>query len=170
MPLKKSLFFSLILPYLIINNLYGFSIEESNLVEERDLSQYVKEYSAYANSIEWELFAKTQELDECYVDEEGFDNCLVKPIYSDEITKLDNMSVTITGFMFPLEASDKLNNFLIGPFPLDCPFHYHIGPAKVIEVRSKKAISFSYDPITITGILKLDYNIETGVFYYLDSE
>ena len=71
------------------------------------------------------------------------------------------------GFMFPLEQSEKQKRFLIGPYPLSCPFHYHVGPSQVIEISSEKAIDFSFDPITIKGKLEVKYNEETGTFYYL---
>lgn len=73
------------------------------------------------------------------------------------------------GFMFPLEQSEKQQNFLIGPYPLSCPFHYHIGPSQVVEVIAKKPMKFSYDPVTVTGVLKLRFNEETNMFYYLEN-
>ena len=83
------------------------------------------------------------------------------------IKKYNGKTVTVMGFMFPLEQSEKQKKFLIGPYPLSCPFHYHVGPSQVIEISSDKAIDFSFDPITIKGRLEVKYNKETGTFYYL---
>ena len=68
----------------------------------------------------------------------------------------------------PLEQSEKQKKFLLGPYPLGCPFHYHIGASQVIEINSTEPIDFSFEPITITGKLKVEYNKETGTFYYLE--
>ena len=79
-----------------------------------------------------------------------------------------SFEVTVMGFMFPLEQSEKQKKFLLGPYPLGCPFHYHIGASQVIEINSTEPIDFSFEPITITGKLKVEYNKETGTFYYLE--
>ena len=79
-----------------------------------------------------------------------------------------SFEVTVMGFMFPLEQSEKQKKFLLGPYPLGCPFHYHVGASQVIEINSTEPIDFSFEPITITGKLKVEYNKETGTFYYLE--
>ena len=119
------------------------------------------------DALSWQLFGKTKEIEDCTIDKEGFDYCLIKPAYDDNVKKYNGKIVTIMGFMFPLEQSEKQKKFLIGPYPLSCPFHYHVGPSQVIEISSEKAIDFSFDPITIKGKLEVKYNEETGTFYYL---
>ena len=119
------------------------------------------------DAIPWQLFKKTKEIEDCTIDKDGFDYCLIKPVYDDNVKKYNGKTVTIMGFMFPLEQSEKQKKFLIGPYPLSCPFHYHVGPSQVIEISSDKAIDFSFDPITIKGRLEVKYNKETGTFYYL---
>lgn len=120
-------------------------------------------------AISWDLFAQTTETEECSVDSEGFDYCIIKPGYSSDLKSEDGKEVKLMGFMFPLEHSEKQSHFLLGPYPLSCPFHYHVGPSLVIEVSAKKPIEFSYDPVTLKGTLKLKFNEENGVFYYLES-
>ena len=119
------------------------------------------------DALSWQLFGKTKEIEDCTIDKEGFDYCLIKPAYDDNVKKYNGKIVTIMGFMFPLEQSEKQKKFLIGPYPLSCPFHYHVGPSQVIEISSERAIDFSFDPITIKGKLEVKYNEETGTFYYL---
>jgi hypothetical protein len=121
------------------------------------------------DALPWEVFTKTAEIEECTQDDEGYDDCIIKPDYSDAIKALDGKEVTLMGFMFPLEPSETQKVFLIGPYPLSCPFHYHIGPSQVVEVLAEEGFTFSYDPITVKGILKLRFNEETGVFYYLEN-
>lgn len=121
------------------------------------------------DAIAWDVFAKTTETEVCIADEEGFDYCLIKPGYSEDINQYNGKEVTLMGFMFPLEQSEKQKNFLIGPYPLSCPFHYHIGPSQVVEVIADEPIKFSYDPVTVKGILKIRFNEETNMFYYLEN-
>lgn len=119
-------------------------------------------------AIAWEIFAKTQEREECIVETDGFENCLLFPTYPTEIQTLKDKNVIIMGYMFPLEASEKQQNFLIGPYPVSCPFHYHTSINQIIEVKMQSPLEFSYEPVILEGILSLDFNAELGVFYYLN--
>lgn len=132
-----------------------------------EIYQNMQPLKVSGDAIKWEVFFATKEKDECTIDEEGFDYCITKPIYSPQIKSLHNTEVTLTGFMFPLESTTKQKNFLLGPFPPGCPFHYHVSPSQMVEVNLKDPIAFSFDPITVKGVLSLDFNEETGVFYYL---
>jgi hypothetical protein len=129
----------------------------------------LKPLEVSGKAIKWQLFATTTEKTICVIDEEGFDDCLITPVYSPEIKELDQKPITLTGFMFPLDPSEQQKNFLLGPYPSSCPFSYHVSPSQIIEVNSQTAIKFSYDPITIKGKLLVKYNEETGVFYYLEA-
>ena len=150
----------------------AFSFEKFNL-NDIDPSENIIVEELYeplkvtGDAIPWQLFGKTKEIEDCTIDKDGFDYCLIKPDYDNNIKKFNGKTVTIMGFMFPLEQSEKQKKFLIGPYPLSCPFHYHVGPSQVIEISSEKAIDFSFDPITIKGRLEVKYNKETGTFYYL---
>jgi len=121
------------------------------------------------DAISWDIFASTKENEECSVDEDGFDYCIIKPGYSEDIKEYDGIEVVLIGFMFPLEQSSTQSNFLIGPYPLSCPFHYHVGPSQVVEVVTDRPIDFSYDPVKIKGTLKLYFNEDTNMFYYLEN-
>ena len=90
-------------------------------------------------------------------------------VIDEYIKKYNGETVTIMGYMFPLEESEKQRKFLIGPYPLSCPFHYHVGPSQVIEIKSDNPVDFSFDPITIKGKLKIKFNEETGSFFYLET-
>lgn len=146
----------------------AFSEQEMSDEQKDALMGDWKPLEVTGDAIPWDVFAKTTETEECTTDKEGFDYCIVKPGYSADIKKEDGKQVTLMGFMFPLEQSEEQKNFLIGPFPLSCPFHYHVGPAQIVEVLAKKPVEFSYEPVTLKGKLSLRFNEETGVFYYLE--
>ena len=170
--LHKRLLIAIFFTILVISN-NCFAFNQIDLNEEftegfiEDFSADIQPLQVTGDAIKWEIFAQTKEDMKCTIDEEGFDNCLIKPIYAEKIKKLNNQQVTLTGFMFPLDATEKQKNFLIGPYPASCPFNYHVGPAQIVEVILNKPIDFSYDPVTVKGTLSLQYNQETGIFYYL---
>ncbi|MDB2415055.1 DUF3299 domain-containing protein [Rickettsiales bacterium] len=118
-------------------------------------------------AIAWSVFAKTKEIENCTVDKEGYDYCEITPDYSKDILALNGKEVTLMGFMFPLSDSDDQTNFLIGPYPLSCPFEYHSPPSQVVEVVTETPVKFSFDPVTVKGVLEVQHNKETGVFYFL---
>lgn len=170
MQLSKLLVLAFLMMQFSTTKLLAFSAEEFNMdYEEEDISSDIKPLKVTGDAIKWEIFAKTIEKSECTIDEDGFDNCLVRPIYSPQIKALHNKEVTLTGFMFPLDSSAKQQNFLIGPYPTSCPFHYHVKTSQIVEVNLKKPIDFSFDPVTVKGVLSLKYNEETGIFYYLSN-
>jgi hypothetical protein len=135
--------------------------------EEQDYSEVFEPIKVDSDAISWEVFSKVKEIDECETDEEGFEYCIVKPEYSKEIKDLDGQEVTLMGYMFPLDDDTNQKLFLFGPYPLSCPFHYHVNPAMIVEVTSEDGIEFTYDPIKIKGTFEVEYNQETGIFYYL---
>lgn len=71
--------------------------------------------------------------------------------------------------MFPLDETENQKLFLFGPFPLSCPFHYHVTPSLVLEVHADKhSVKFSYDPVVMTGTLELvPDDPEYSTFYRL---
>ena len=52
------------------------------------------------------------------------------------------------------------NLFLLGPFPLSCPYHPHTSSNLLIEVHADVPVLFSYEAVNITGKLELVPNDE----------
>jgi hypothetical protein len=145
---------------------FAFSVEDNQTIAPPGY----KPLEVKGNAIPWKVFATTKEIKKCTKAEDGFDDCFFTPGYSDEMKKLDGKEVTLMGFMFPLSEADKQTNFLIGPYPLSCPFEYHSPPSQIVEVITKTPVKFSFDPVTVKGVLEVRYNKETGVFYYLNGK
>lgn len=156
-----SLFFSV--------HAYAFSIEEDNPFAAPPGYEPLK---VEAGALSWEVFDTTKNIMTCKEDEEiGYEICEVTPEYSEEIKTYDSKEITIMGFMWPLtDSMDGQTNFLLGAYPLSCPFEYHAPPSQIVEVFSKTPVHFSFDPVTVTGKFEVRYNKETGVFYYLYGE
>lgn len=119
------------------------------------------------DALPWDIFLETKEKQKKVTFPDGGYSFEVTPLFTDKMKALNGKDVTLTGFMFPLEQSEKQGNFLLGPFPPSCPFHYHIPPSLVVEVRAKKPIAFSWDEITLKGTLELPEKDLSGSFYML---
>lgn len=146
---------------------HTFAFSEEQLLVVPSVQEW-KPLEVSGDAIAWSLFAKTKEIEECEEDRDGWTNCTIKPDYSETVKALDGKKVTLMGFMFPLDETPQQKNFLIGPYPLSCPFHYHVGPSQMVEVIADQPIEFAYEPITLEGILRVKYNPETEVFFYLE--
>lgn len=163
--LRNICILALVLP-LFVSKAFAFQFQDIPIIEP---SGY-EPIEVSGDATPWQVFGSTKEVEECTVDKEGYDFCIISPEYSEEINELNGKEVTLMGFMFPLDESEELNNFLIGPYPLSCPFEYHSPPSQIVEVITKTPVKFSFDPITVKGVLDVKYNQETGVFYYLNGD
>lgn len=118
--------------------------------------------------IEWKIFGETKQTPYKFKSKDGFDGEGFKPEFSPALKKLDGKEIIIQGYMFPLGQDEKQSEFLLGPFPVSCPFHYHVTANMIIEVHAQKPITFSYDPVNIKGTLELvPQDDEYNVFYRL---
>jgi hypothetical protein len=117
----------------------------------------------------WKLFAETKEIKKRVPNQYNDFDEFILPGYTEQIKKLNGKTIKISGFMFPLQNSEKQTSYLIGPFPASCPYHYHVIPSLVIEVKNSEPVKFTYDAISLEGKLVLPKSDENGVFYYLEN-
>lgn len=87
--------------------------------------------------------------------------------FAEDIKNLNGHDITITGYIFPLEASGEQRHFLLSAYPPSCPYCLPGGPTELIEVTDSEAIKFTYDPITIHGKFELLTGdaLKEGMFY-----
>jgi hypothetical protein len=136
----------------------------------RTLKDLVKNYvDLPKGALDWRVLGNTGEKVIAGKDKDGYDFEYYQPQFKDDVKALDGKEVTLKGFMFPLGAAEKQKEFLFGPFPVGCPFHYHVAPALVVEVHAdKNPVAFSYDPVIVTGRLELvEKDSENSTFYRL---
>ena len=136
----------------------------------RTLADFIKDYvDAPPGATNWKVFSQTKEINVEGKTKDGYDFQYFKPKFAPEVKKLDGQVVTVKGFMFPLGETEGQKLFLFGPFPVSCPYHYHVSPSLVIEVHAdKKPIKFSYDAVTLKGKLQLvSTDPENSTFYKL---
>ena len=119
--------------------------------------------------LSWSVFGETEMIEYSFEDDEGMQWVGVKPKFKNEIQKLDGKQVLIQGYMFPLEQSEKQSLFLLGPFPVSCPYHPHTSSNLIIEVHAKSPILYSYEAVNIKGKLELVQNDEKyNIFFRLN--
>lgn len=149
---------------------FALTFEQGADAPTRTLEDNIKDYvDVPPGAVDWAVFGKTKEIPVHGKTPEGYDNLYARPDFPPELKVLAGQVITIKGFMFPLDAADDQKTFLFGPFPVNCPFQYHVGPALVIEVHAEDhPVKFSYDPLVLRGTLELvPDDPEYGTFYSL---
>ena len=146
--------------------------EAAAAVEEATSAALLASIKDYVDTpedgIDWQLFGQTKQKSYAYADEAGRKWIGVRPEFPKNLQRLDGRQVLIKGFMFPLGQEEKQPRFLMGPFPVSCPFHYDVTPSLIIEVHAKKPVAFSYNAVSIRGQLELvPQDDEYNVFYRL---
>ena len=92
------------------------------------------------------------------------------PIFSNEIQQLEGKSVTIKGYIIPVEGYKSHKEFVFSAYPYNmCFFCGGAGPETVMEVKSKNAVAFTADPITIKGTLHLNSTDINKLMYSLSN-
>ena len=89
------------------------------------------------------------------------------PQFSSSVAALDKKEVKVQGFMMPLEMGDKQTHFILSAMPQSCAFCMPGGPEQLVEVRTKKPVKYTFDPVVLTGKLAVLKDDPTGVFYRL---
>ena len=80
-----------------------------------------------------------------------------KPVFSDQVKKLEGKKVTIRGYIIPVEGYKSHKEFVFSAFPYNmCFFCGGAGPETVMEVYAAKPVEFTQEPVTLQGILKLN--------------
>lgn len=155
---------------ILVSPAYALTVEEGGGEATMSMMDYIKDYvDVPEGATDWKVFGTTKEVEAHTKTQEGYDNQYSKPKFAPEVKALDGKEIKIKGYMFPLDESEDQKLFLFGPFPLTCPFQYHVGPPLVLEVHADKhPVKFSYEPVVITGTLELvQDDPEYSVFYRL---
>lgn len=164
-------FYLTLLAFLMLTSpAFAFTEEEFSGEKTMTIQDYIKDFvDIPEGGTDWKVFGTTKEIQIETKTDDGYELVYSKPEFAPEVKALDGQKVIIKGYMFPLDGTEQQRNFLFGPFPLSCPFRYHVGPPLVFEVHAaENPVIFDYDPITITGILELvPDDPEYNVFYRL---
>jgi uncharacterized protein len=149
-----------------------FYIVQTSAVLAQDAQGYVPEMpplpKAQNGALSWDFFSETKENQKKITHDNGSYTFEITPVFAQRMKDLNGKQVKLHGFMFPLEQSEEQSDFLFGPFPSSCPFHYHIPPQLVVEIAAKTPIAFTWDPITLKGTLELVEKDTNDIYYILN--
>jgi len=161
---------ALLVVLLLVGPARALTIEENSDGTQRTLLDYIEDYTDVPEgALDWRVLGTTKEIDIQTKTVDGYDLEYFKPEFQPNVMALDGTEITIKGFMFPLDETEDQTLFLLGPFPMSCPYHYHVGPSLVIEVHADdNPVRFDYEPVVIQGRLELvPDDPEYSTFYRL---
>jgi hypothetical protein len=96
-----------------------------------------------------------------------------KDVYSIQVTPevkaLDGQTVTVRGFVLPMDGSDRTKHFLISRNTPVCMYCPPGQPNEVVEVLSPKAIEWTDKITTVTGKLSLINDGEKALFFKIEN-
>ena len=87
------------------------------------------------------------------------------PKFSSNVSALNQKQVRVQGFMIPLQMGDKQTHFVLAAMPQSCQFCMPGGPESSIEVKTRKPVKYTFDPVTVAGKLAVLKEDTTGIFY-----
>ena len=87
------------------------------------------------------------------------------PKFTMEQMALNQKIQRIQGFMMPLDPGASQTHFLLSAVPLTCPFCIPGGPESMIEVRSKKPVKYSMEPVVVEGRFLVLTDDAYGLYY-----
>ena len=87
--------------------------------------------------------------------------------YTPEVKALEGKKLTISGFMLPLESSEKFTHFLLSKRTPTCPFCPPGEPNEIVEVFTTQPVTWDEGIMVIDGTLRFTRNPELGLFFQL---
>ena len=92
-----------------------------------------------------------------------------KPVFSEDIKKIDGEVVTIKGFIIPTEGYKSHKEFIFSAFPYSmCFFCGGAGPETVMEVITKEPVKYTAEAIALRGVLRLNADDINRLMYALE--
>jgi hypothetical protein len=89
------------------------------------------------------------------------------PRFSGDVAALDRKEVKLQGFMYPLQTGGKQTHFLLWSMPQTCAFCMPGGPENTVEVRTKQPVTYTFEPVVLSGRFEVLKEEPTGIFYRL---
>jgi hypothetical protein len=106
----------------------------------------------------WQTLLKTKiNMDK----KEGYYSAVFPP----EVKALSGKQVTISGFILPLESTEKFKHFILSKRTPTCPFCPPGEPNEIVDVWTSEPIGYSEDIITVKGTFELMNDREMGLFF-----
>lgn len=92
-----------------------------------------------------------------------------KPVFTESVKSFNGKSITLPGYIVPFENGVKSSHFMFSSMPLNACFFCGVGgPETVVEVFTKKEITYTDKPVEIRGILRLNAVDPDKMIYILE--
>ncbi|MBK8701830.1 MAG: hypothetical protein IPN29_20605 [Saprospiraceae bacterium] len=92
-----------------------------------------------------------------------------KPVFSDAIKQLEGKTISLKGYIIPVEGYKSHKEFIFSAFPYSmCFFCGGAGPETVMEVQAKEAVKYTAEQVTLTGVLRLNSDDINRLMFKLD--
>lgn len=92
-----------------------------------------------------------------------------KPVFSDAIKNMEGKTITVKGYIIPVEGYKSHKEFIFSAFPYSmCFFCGGAGPETVMEVSAKEPVKYTTDQITLTGTLRLNSDDINRLMFKID--
>ena len=153
MQLKSGLFISL--AWLLC----GFTVQETPVGQPSEERQAQESLPQSHDNI-WTMFGKCP----VSLDAEKYTYSIK---YTPEVKALAGKVITVSGFMLPLESTEKFKHFLLSKRTPTCSYCPPGEPNEVVEVFTKEPMAWDEGIVVITGTMKLTNNPDMGVFFQL---
>lgn len=138
----------------------AFNLESRALIQQRDHDPKVLER---AGVISWDIL---RELDVTY-ETKGPGMTSFRTEFTSALHELDGKSVKLVGFIYPLEAAEAYQRFLLAAYPPSCPFCLPGGATEMVEVFASTPVRFTYDALVLEGRFELLRDDPSGLLYRL---
>jgi hypothetical protein len=112
-----------------------------------------------------ELWTKLTKCKLDYDEDKGTYSIHVTP----EVKALDGKTITVRGFVLPMDGSDRTQHFLISRNTPVCMYCPPGQPNEVVEVQAKRPIAWTNKIVAVTGKLSLINDGEQALFFRVEN-
>lgn len=88
--------------------------------------------------------------------------------FPESLRARDGRTVSIRGFMYPLEAGETHDYFLLSAYPPSCPFCLPSGARGLVEVKCRERVRYTLEPVLVEGRFELLEDDDTGLYFRLN--
>ncbi len=87
------------------------------------------------------------------------------PSFPAAVQALSDKTQRVQGFMMPLEPGEKQKHFLLTSVPMTCAFCTPGGPESMVEVKTRSAVRYTLEPVTVEGRFAVLKDDPYGLYY-----
>jgi hypothetical protein len=88
--------------------------------------------------------------------------------FTPDVQAMAGRTVTLTGFMLPLDEGSATRHFLLSKYTPVCFFCPPGAPNEVVEVTARRGVKLTGDLVTVTGRFALNNDGEKGLFFRIE--